>query len=210
MCIGVRVKGEALMYIFIRKKVLWMCVVPSVSWAQCPRIVQVSAAAQNSRGWWRWPNHGSIPGGLCGPGPSPYWPTSAGPYNGTSSTSLVRFLKHCEDIEGNLTEKSVPTRCIEIECGGVADDIWIMLNDPYLCSKLSVCWTKSITNYGLFMFPNCHQGGGLGWAGLGWADTGDISWPRWLGGTMGQGGDTGQGLVMITLTSISWPQFIVY
>ena len=206
MCIGVRVKGEALMYIFHPKKVLWMCVLPSVSWAQCPPIVQVSAAAQNSRGWWRWPNHGSIPGGLCGPGPSP---TSAGPYNGTSSTSLVRFLKHCEDIiEGNLTEKSVPTRCIEIECGGVADDIWIMLNDPYLCSKLSVCWTKSITNYGLFMFPNCHQGGGLGWAGL-CGHRGHLL-SQVAGRDPGTRWDTGQGLVMITLTSISWPQFIVY
>ena len=111
-----------------------------------------------------------------------------------------------------LREKSVPTRCIEIECRGVADDIWIMLNDPYLCSKLSVWWTKSITNYGLFMFPNCHQGGGLGWAGLGWAGLGTspIPWSRPATWDTDNGEDTGQGLVMITLTSISWPQFIVY
>ena len=145
-------------------------------------------------------------------GPSPYWPTSAGAHNGTSSTSLVRFLNTVKISIEYLTEKSVPTRCIEIECRGVADDIWIMLNDPYLCSKLSVWWTKSITNYGLFMFPNCHQGGGLGWAGLGWAGLGTspIPWSRPATWDTDNGEDTGQGLVMITLTSISWPQFIVY
>ena len=168
----------------------------------------MSAAAQNSRGWWgevtqSWLNPGGSLAGLTNLCWGPQW---------NILHKSREISQHCEDIERNLTEKSVPTRCIEIECRGVADDIWIMLNDPYLCSKLSVWWTKSITNYGLFMFPNCHQGGGLGWAGLGWAGLGTspIPWSRPDTWDTDNGEDTGQGLVMITLTSVSWPQFIVY
>ena len=51
-----------------------------------------------------------------------------------------------------------------------------------------------------------------GWAGLGWAGLGTspIPWSRPATWDTDNGEDTGQGLVMITLTSISWPQFIVY